>query len=482
MRLGIWSLVVILTAIVLSASTADAQQTRSYRFYLDNWTRVSGWDYFDPGPSGGDPTYSYIANRLRLGFLWQNEKIEVHVAAQGVQFGGLPDTASGPGPLGLGAVYRGHGGGPNPGGLYVRYLYTHLKDIGNSGLSLRLGRMGYAGGSEGSSDRGKINRLRSMRVGQKLIGEFGWSQFQRSFDGVRVDWNHGPGLVTLGALQPTQGGFEERAGVSIDGIRVYTGAWTLEDDSALPGNELQFFIYDYSDDRPIDSVRPDNTGQATGGRMNLDIRNFGFHAIGAYPLGPGELDSLVWYSYQTGSWFDQPHRAQGMAFELGYQWDVGMRPWLRAGYLRGTGDEDGSDQRHGTFFQMLPTTRLYSLTTTHNLMNNTDLFVQALLAPTPDWSVRIDYHHLGLSNAADRWYFGAGATQAKGTVSGYGVRASGGETAFGKALEVQATRTINRHWSITGYYGHVVGGNVVRASFPAGRHFNFAFIENALSF
>ncbi len=453
----------------------------NYRFYVRNWTRVSTWDFFDPGPTGGDPNYSYVANRLRVGVQWQNDEVELHAAVQGVQFAKLPGSAAGPGPLGLGAVYRGHGGGPHPGSVYIRYLYMNLKDIGETGLSFRFGRMGFTGGAEGTSDRGKINRVRGMRVGDKLVGEFGWSLFQRSFDGGRADWDHGFGRLTIGAFQPTQGGFEERAGVSIDEIKLYTAAWTLLDNEVVPNNEVQAFFYNYNDERPITAARPDNSGLSTGGLMNLDLRTVGFHAIGAYEVGGGELDTLGWYAYQTGSWFNQRHRAQAMAAEIGYQWNVGPRPWLRAGYLRGTGDEDPTDDKHGTFFQMLPTTRLYALTTAYNLMNNTDLFVQALLAP-PNWSIRADYHHVGLSNSMDRAYFGAGATQAKGTVSGYGARPSGGENDFGDVFEIQATRTINSHWSITGYYSHIVGGKVVQANFPGSKHFNFAYIENAFSF
>ena len=34
-----------------------------------------------------------------------------------------------------------------------------------------------------------------------------------------------------------------------------------------------------------------------------------------------------------------------------------LKPWLRAGYYYGTGDNNPSDNKHGTFFQILPTAR-----------------------------------------------------------------------------------------------------------------------------
>ncbi len=463
-------------------SVGSGSNLGTVRFYANNWTRVSGWDYFNPGSTGGDPSYGYVANRLRIGMRWQTANTELHAAGQQVQFSGVPTSAAGPGPLGLGAAYRGQGNAStNPGGLYVRYLHFDVKKIGNTGLSFSFGRFGYSGGGESTAaDSPKVNRVKAMRVTDKLIGEFGWSLYQRGFDGVRGDWTHGFGKVTVAAFQPTQGGFENRAGISIDDIRVHTGVWTLG--SVVPNSELQLFLYDYDDERNVTGFRPDGSGLKSTNGIDVRIQNAGFHLVSANRAGSGEVDSLVWYSYQTGSWFGQTHRAQAVALEAGYQWDAPMRPWLRVGYLRGTGDDDPTDQTHGTFFQMLPTTRKYSLSTAYNMMNNTDLFVQALLTPAPGWSIRADYHKIGLSNANDRWHFGAGATQAKGTVFGFGTRPSFGESSFGNVFEVQASHTINSHWSVSGYYGHIRGSNVVRGNFPGSDKFNFAYFENVLKF
>jgi hypothetical protein len=59
---------------------------------------------------------------------------------------------------------------------------------------------------------------------------------------------------------------------------------------------------------------------------------------------------------------------------------------------------------------MLPTVRRYAQTASYNQMNNTDLFVQALLRPTQSVGVRLDVHRIGLASPRDAWYFGSGAT------------------------------------------------------------------------
>lgn len=62
-----------------------------------------------------------------------------------------------------------------------------------------------------------------------------------------------------------------------------------------------------------------------------------------------------------------------VAAEAGHQWSrAPWQPWLRAGVLWASGDEEPAIDRHGTFFQMLPTVRRYALTALYSQMNSTD--------------------------------------------------------------------------------------------------------------
>jgi hypothetical protein len=157
------------------------------------------------------------------------------------------------------------------------------------------------------------------------------------------------------------------------------------------------------------------------------------------------------------------------------------RPWLRAGVLRASGDNDPDDDRHGTFFQMLPTVRRYSQTAAYSQMNNTDLFAQALLHPADPLTVRMDLHRVGLASSQDLWYFGSGATQSRGTLFGFSTRPSNGSTQFGTIVEASMDYVISPHWSLGGYAGLIRGGDVVRRSF-AGRTMAFSFLESAIQF
>ena len=92
---------------------------------------------------------------------------------------------------------------------------------------------------------------------------------------------------------------------------------------------------------------------------------------------------------------------------------------MRAGYFRASGDDDRADDRHGTFFPMLPTVRRFSQTTVYSTMNLNESFVMLQARPRPPLGLRLDLRHVTLASAADLWYTGSGATLGEGAVFGY---------------------------------------------------------------
>ena len=85
--------------------------------------------------------------------------------------------------------------------------------------------------------------------------------------------------------------------------------------------------------------------------------------------------------------------------------------WLRGGFTGGSGDGNPNDKTHGTFFQVLPTPRLYARFPFFNMMNMQDSFGALILRPHPKVTMSSEYHSLRLSNANDLWYSGGGAYQ-----------------------------------------------------------------------
>jgi hypothetical protein len=444
-----------------------------------NTTRVETWRYFEPKPGGGDPDYAFVANRLLFTLDWRQPRFEVGGGLQYVQFGGLPTTASGPGPLGTGALYFDHAGRSDSRQLYVRTLQLRLKNL-LPGFDVQGGRFGYTSGAESPSGDPKIEAVKRQRLDARLIGEFEWSLYQRTFDGVRLDVSRPQWHTTASAFRPTQGGFEERAGHPLHGVGAAAFTFTLKPSPQFRHTDWQGFVYLYDDTRDV-RARPDNT-LLPASAVDVGITSVGTSLVGAYPVGEGQFDTLVWLVLQRGEWYGQQHRAGAVATELGYQWTQRpWRPWLRAGWFRSTGDEDAGDDTHGTFFQMLPTGRKYSLSTTYNLMNLTELFAQALFRPHPKVGVRIDVHGLRLTDAADLWYSGSGATQSSGTIFGFAGRRSNGSKELGTIAEGAADWTVSPHFSVNGYLGRMWGGDVVGGTFAATR-LVFGYVETVIAF
>jgi hypothetical protein len=447
---------------------------------LRDWTRVESWRFFEPPAGGGNNDYAYVANRLQASVTRRSPRYAFTGALQYVQFLNLPSDAVGPGPLGLGAVYFAHAGRSDSHQVYLRYLNLQLKNL-RPGLNIQFGRMPYSSGAESVSSDPKIEAVKQQRVAARLVGEFEWSLYQRAYDGVRIDstarrWN-----VTFVAFHPTQGGFEDAAGLMMTDVTVLGGSVAFKPDRRRHSVELQAFALRYNDTRNA-AARPDNSGlDAT--HVDIGINTFGATLVMASPPDDGrQWDGLLWFAAQTGAWFEQSHRAASIVAEAGHQWGAARwRPWLRGGIVWASGDQAPSDNQHGTFFQLLPTVRRFSQSALYSQMNHTDLFAQTLLRPAAALAIRADWHRVGLASSRDHWYSGSGATQSRGTLFGFSTRPSNGASHLATIAEASGDYTLSRYWSINAYLGFIRGGDVVRLTFPD-RNMTFAYVENILQF
>jgi hypothetical protein len=364
--------------------------------------------------------------------------------------------------------------------VYLRYANVRLKRL-LPRTAIQIGRMPFGSGGEAASGNPKIEAVKLQRVTARLIGEFEWSIYQRAYDGVRADVANGRWTATGFAFHPTQGGFEDAAGLMMPDVTVLGAAATVRSAASSPAMQYQVFSYRYRDTRAV-TQRPDNTGRSAPA-ADIGINTFGATLLAApQPQRGRQWDGVVWAAVQTGAWYEQPHRAASVAADAGYQWIAARwQPWLRGGYFYASGDRDPADGRHGTFFEMLPTVRRYAQSALYSQMNNTDLFAQLLARPNQKIGLRIDWHRVGLASSRDGWYFGSGATQQHGSIFGFATRPSFGARHLATIGEVSADYAITPHWSVTGYVVAGQGGGVVTPAF-AGRTLVFSYVENVLQF
>jgi hypothetical protein len=311
-----------------------------------------------------------------------------------------------------------------------------------------------------------------------LLGPFDFTHVTRSFDGGRVTYDQPGWNVTALAARPTRGGFEVSANGEVEDVTVAGLALTAKrlPFADAPPADLRLFYLFFEDDRD-DPLKVDNRALDVrqGDHQAIDIHTIGAHALTAIESGPGVLDGLVWAVAQTGEWGELDHTAWAYALELGYQFPrIFAQPWVRIGFDESSGDDDPADGEHHTFFQMLPTARIYAQLPFYNLMNNRDLFAQLILRPNARVTIRTDYHWLSLTEQRDLWYAGGGATN--DDIFGFSGAPAGGHHDLAHLVDLSVTASLHEHVSLGLYYGHAFGRAVVSTSF-AGTDADYAFAE-----
>jgi hypothetical protein len=196
----------------------------------------------------------------------------------------------------------------------------------------------------------------------------------------------------------------------------------------------------------------------------------------------GQLDGLAWIALQTGTWGNVTQRAAAFAAEAGWQPRIlaRLKPWVRGGYDYGSGDKNATDSTHGTFFQVLPTPRVYARFPFFNMMNNRDVFGELQLRPSRKIAIRSDIHSLRLANHNDFWYSGGGAFQP--WTFGYTGRPSNGQSGLATLYDVSVDYSVNGRVAIGTYYGHASGKLVTQSIYPQGKNANFGFLELTFKF
>ena len=470
-------------AVLLTAGAAQAQLETDgpldskLRLELSDRVRYERVDWFETAPTSAIRNYDYgfFANRLQLGLRVTRDPLELFVQYQNTLVTSLPKNAPGPG-----GNYFTNTPEVNQEKGILRNAWLRWKNpLGAQGVSLQAGRQLFREGLEAPATDPTLLWLQKNRIAERLVGPFDYTHVGRSFDGASLAYDDAAVNVTAFGFVPTWGGFEINANRELEiGIAgVSASAKALE---ALPGTNARLFGLWYRDRRhltPVDN-RPLAVRQADSG--DIEIYTLGANLTHVEALGPGKADLLVWGATQFGDWQSQSQDAWGYALELGYQLpDVWGAPWLRVGLDQSSGDPDPDDDEHETFFQMLPTARLYAQFPFYNLMNNRDLFGQLILRPHPMVTAQATLHWLRVSERDDLLYSGGGATS--NSVFGYAGTATGNRNGIGTLADLSLSVQPLKPLTISVYYAHVFGCGLIDQAF-AGDDADFAFAEATVSF
>jgi len=446
-------------------------------------SRMYSWDWFGDAPNG---EYTYSGSLLRFGLAEAKKKFDWQVEFAVPALVNMPSTAVMPAPLGqlgLGGSYAAaNGGSTSSSSIFLKQGAFRVMGLGGkAGQSIKAGRMEFIDGSEMTPGHSTLAALKRDRIAQRLLANFGWTDVQRSLDGAQYVFNTQKLNVTVVAARPVEGVFQVNGWDELK-INVFYGALTGQH-GKYAATDWRVFALGYSDYRS-GVVKTDNRAAAIRNAdtaSSIDIGTYGGHLIQIVPTATGPIDLLFWGALQNGSWGTQAHRAGAFAAEAGWQPAVlaRIKPWIRAGYDFGSGDDDATDGTHSTFFQVLPTPRIYARTPFYNMMNSKDAFAELMLRPKRA-TIRSDIHAVRLASSSDLWYSGGGAFQA--ATFGYTGRPSNGQSTLGTLYDVSADVTLTPHVSVAGYFGYAAGGLVTQRIYAGDKGVHLGYYELILKF
>jgi len=463
-------------------STAAQPKQNSLKIFGSWRFRTEAWDWFRPAV--GQSSYGFVHSLLRAGIAQNRDRFDWLIEGAQDAILGLPDNAvapGNPGQLGLGGTYFAvNGNRRNIANGFVKqaYLNVHLPRSG----TVTLGRFGFSDGMELTPADPALAQVVNTRVAQRLIGEFNFSAVMRSFDGLRLSLDAAKSNFTFLAVRPTEGAFQVDAMGELN-VDLFYGAYTLPTRYRDAAGELRIFAMGYidqragvlkADNRPL-AARVADANQVRLGTYGAD------YAQVLHTSGRGQFDFLVWTAWQNGGWGSLAQRAAAFAGEFGWQPPVQtLKPWFSAGYSFGSGDSDPADNRHGTFFQLLPTPRLYARFPFYNMENNEDFYGTASFQFPRSVMTRSELHALRLADSQDLWYSGGGAFQP--STFGYTGRTSGGRRSLANVWDVSLDFPLRYGFSATLYYGFAWGKGVISSVYPGGTNAQFGYVETNFRF
>lgn len=438
-------------------------------------SRGESWHWFDGGDAGD---YVFGATVPRLAIFFEHPRLAWRVEGVMPSFLGLPSDAVAAAPLGqlgLGGNYA--AANSNRTSLTSAVLRQAWVEWRPRGAALRGGRFEFSDGAERAARTPAMTTLKATRVSQRLIGPFGFSHVGRSTDGVTARVSRG-GLGALAMVaRPTSGVFNAReAGRTLD-IDLAYGALTSGSTIGTSGEwDLRLFGATYRDRRGLVATDSRSSSARQLDSREVEVTTGGAHSVVVTQVGSALADALVWGAIQRGRWGTLPHHASALAVEGGVQWPKGRwAPWLRAGGYRASGDRRPGDARHETFFQLLPTPRIYARFPFYNGMNTEELFAHLTLRPSKRVVGRVGVNALRLTESGDLWYAGGGAFDDRSF--GYAGRPSNGERSLGRVADGSIEWKPRRWLAVEGYLATNWGNAVAARTYAGSGRGRFGMLE-----
>jgi hypothetical protein len=349
---------------------------------------------------------------------------------------------------GQGAYSTGSAANPNPNDDGPFDLFQGYFTLGNAKefpVTLKLGRQTLLYGDE------------------RMVGVADWSNTGRSFDAVKLRYESDFGWVDAFSSHPVlpeQGGFNE--GNRYDFFSgVYGSTRKL-----VPQFEAQ--LYFFADN--ASSQSPSQSTPIARGNSPRDIYTIGTRWQ-SLPGQFGPWDFNGEFAGQFGD-FQYPAGTPGVVngqrlnqlsyathIEAGYTFkEPALKPRLSLGFNYGSGDDDPTDQTHGTFVHLYPTNhRFYGNMDFWSWQNALNPYAALTVTPAKNLSLTLTYNLFWLATTSDFFYQANGAAR---TTGGYGIQPQNGNFG-GQEIDLVATFAVKRYLNLQAGFGHYFTGQYV---------------------
>lgn len=288
----------------------------------------------------------------------------------------------------------------------------------------------------------------------RLVGNFGWSNIARSFDGIKLGYSTARARTDVWVATV-------KKFANLDPDPAFTSSNRKEQTffgiyhgwSGIPGmmwEPYAMFLWDTGSGGSItDPAARDQR------RVTLGLR------VASQALAES-ADYTAEGAYQFGGIQGRDIRAYAFAVKAGYTLPVALKPRIGIEYDRASGDDNSSDDKFETFENLFPTNHIhYGYMDYVGWRNMQDLRFSLGVKPTKVSSISVDYHWFWLAEKRDNWY------RASGHIFRTTPTTGNTKAELGQEINLVAYTMIKEKLRLEAGYGRFFPGDYVKVNFPS---------------
>ncbi len=323
----------------------------------------------------------------------------------------------------------------------------------------------------------KVGRQELSYGDERLIGAFDWNNIGRTFDAIKLSYsittNSWVDAFTSHVVIPRDNHFD-----TPNNYDTFSGIYASSRD-LVPWQESQVYFLARNTSHNSPNLE---TGALVPLPSPRDIYTPGFR-LKSLPGKLSGFDYGIEADYQFGRYVSAtgtaPTAVLGKSLkqdayllhlEGGYTLAQTYSPRVGLEFNYASGDKNSTDNTHGTFDTLFPTTHaVVGIMDLYSLQNIEDLRINFSVKPTKKFTIFSSFRGVWLATPADAFYLANQAPRTGGTVGGHnGYALNPSYNRFvGTEADLVLTYNFTSYAQVQTGYGHFFVGNYVKESLSA---------------